>query len=101
MDRSYDRHGTVPRGSGPERLGIGLDVPAATARDRDPVARRTITIVLELDEATGTPAGHARVPGGPSREFHGWIGLTEAIDALARTPEGVSHSEPSHERETS
>lgn len=101
MDRSYDRRGTVPRGSRPQRLGIGLDVRTGTARDRDAMPRTTVTIVLELDETTGTPAGHARVPGGPSREFHGWIGLTEAIDALARTPEGVSHSEPSHERETS
>jgi hypothetical protein len=64
------------------------------------MARASVTIVLELDEMTDTPVGRAHVPGGPSREFHGWIGLAEAIDALARTPEGVSQSERSQERET-
>ena len=64
------------------------------------MARTSVTIVLELDETTDTPVGRAHVPGGPSREFHGWIGLAEAIDSLARTSVGVSQSEPSHERET-
>jgi hypothetical protein len=64
------------------------------------MARTSVTIVLELDETTDSPVGRARVPGGPSREFHGWIGLAEAIDSLARTPEGVGQPEPTHERET-
>lgn len=74
-------------------------MPASAARDRGDVARTSITIVLELDEATDTPAGHARVPGGACRAFHGWIGLAEAIDALAR-PAQAGDSEPSDESET-
>jgi hypothetical protein len=64
------------------------------------MARTSVTIVLELDEMTDTPVGRARVPGGPDREFHGWIGLAEAIDALARTHEGVGHPETTRERKT-
>ena len=48
------------------------------------MARTSITIVLELEEATDIPAGSARLPDGPTREFHGWLGLAEAIDALVR-----------------
>ena len=59
------------------------------------MARTSVTIVLELDETTDTPVGQAHVLGGPSREFHGWIGLAEAIDSLARTHEGVSRPETS------
>ena len=50
------------------------------------MARTSLTIVLELDEATDTPSGSARLPNGTSRDFHGWLGLTEAIDSLARLP---------------
>ena len=57
--------------------------------------RTSVTIVLELDATTDSPVGRARVLGGPSREFHGWIGLAEAIDSLARTHEGVGHPETS------
>lgn len=64
------------------------------------MARTSVTIVLELDETADTPVGRAHVLGGPSREFHGWIGLAEAIDSLARTHEGVGHCETPHERET-
>ena len=74
---------------------------AELTRDRDAMARTSITIVLELDETTDGPAGRARLPDGTPREFHGWLGLAEAIDSLARTSEGVSHSETPHERETS
>jgi hypothetical protein len=48
------------------------------------MTRTSITIVLELDLTMDSPAGRASTPGGPSREFHGWLGLTEAIDALGR-----------------
>jgi hypothetical protein len=57
------------------------------------MARTSITIVLELDEATDRPSGCARLPDGTAREFHGWIGLTEAIDSLARTPNASIPSE--------
>ena len=43
------------------------------------------TIVLEIDEMADCPSGRAHLQGGPSREFHGWLGLTEVIDVLART----------------
>lgn len=81
------------------RLGVPSMRRASPCATVTFMARPSITIVLELDETTGTPAGHAHVPGGSCREFHGWIGLTEAIDALARTHAGASHSDPSHERE--
>lgn len=63
------------------------------------MARTSITIVLELDEAMDSPSGSARLPGGTTREFHGWLGLTEAIDSLVRTPD-PHHlgSSPSSER---
>lgn len=48
------------------------------------MARTSITLVLELDETMDSPAGSARLPDGTSRKFHGWLGLTEAIDSLAR-----------------
>ena len=51
------------------------------------MARPSITIVLELDEATDSPSGCARLPDGTTREFHGWLGLAEAIDVLGRQPE--------------
>ena len=48
------------------------------------MARTSITIVLELDETSDHPAGSARLPDGPPRRFHGWLGLAEALDTLAR-----------------
>jgi hypothetical protein len=44
----------------------------------------SITIVFELDETSDRPCGSAHLPDGTSREFHGWLGLAEAVDALAR-----------------
>ena len=58
------------------------------------MARTSITIVLELDEATDSPSGRARLADGTSRDFHGWLGLTEAIDSLARTPVRPSRPDP-------
>jgi hypothetical protein len=46
------------------------------------MASTSLTIILELDEPD-TPSGSARLPGGPPRQFHGWLGLSETIDALA------------------
>lgn len=52
------------------------------------MARTSITIVLELDEtAADSPSGCARAEDGRSRDFHGWLGLTEAIDALVQPPD--------------
>ena len=65
-----------------------------------PMARTSITIVLELDETTDCPAGSARLPGGTSRDFHGWLGLAEAIDSLARTPTSVTPTDTSNGKET-
>ena len=48
------------------------------------MARTTVTIVFELDQASDCPSGSARLPDGTSRDFHGWLGLTEALNALAR-----------------
>jgi hypothetical protein len=48
------------------------------------MARTSITIDLELDEATDSPSGRACLPDGTAREFHGWLGLAAAIDSLAR-----------------
>lgn len=64
------------------------------------MARRSLTIVLELDEIEDCPAGRARLPGGPPREFHGWLGLTEAIDALARTWVTDTPADTSNGKET-
>ncbi len=62
-------------------------------------ARTSITIVVDLDEATDTPSGSARLPDGTAREFHGWIGLAEAIDALARIPQASHQPEPNEKEE--
>lgn len=48
------------------------------------MARKSITIVMEFDETEDSPTGRACLPDGTTREFHGWLGLAEAIDALAR-----------------
>lgn len=63
------------------------------------MARTSITLVLELDETTDSPAGSARLPDGTSREFHGWLGLTEAIDSLARCASNPSEGD-SNDTET-
>ncbi len=47
------------------------------------MARTSITIVLELDEAVDSPRGSARLPDGTCRTFHGWLGLAEAVDVSA------------------
>ena len=60
------------------------------------MARMSITLVFEFDEATESPSGTALLPDGTAREFHGWLGLTETIDSLARTP-----GEPLNAKETS
>jgi len=57
------------------------------------MARTSITIVLELDESTDCPSGCARFPDGTTREFHGWLGLAEAIDVLRRPPESGEAAE--------
>lgn len=49
------------------------------------MTRTTITIVLELDDSTDCPSGSARLQDGTAREFHGWLGLSAALDSLART----------------
>jgi hypothetical protein len=49
------------------------------------MAETSITIVLSLDGTTDSPSGSARLADGTEREFHGWLGLAEAIDALVRT----------------
>lgn len=41
---------------------------------------RAIRLELSLDG--DSPAGSARVCGGPSREFAGWLGLVAAIEAI-------------------
>ena len=65
--------------------------PCATVSS---MARPSITIVLELDETTDSPSGSARLPDGTTREFHGWLGLAEAIDVLGRPPENVEAADP-------
>ena len=44
---------------------------------------KRIAILLELDGLAEHPAGRASLPNGTARTFHGWLGLAEAIDALA------------------
>ena len=65
-------------------------MPGEPARDRGRMARTTTTIVLELDQTTDCPSGSARLTDGTSRDFHGWLGLAEAIDVLAQTPVGAT-----------
>ena len=61
------------------------------------MARMCITIVLELDDETESPAGRAALADGTSRDFHGWLGLTEAIDALVRTNAGSTLADTARE----
>ena len=65
-----------------------------SACDRRAMARTSITIDLEFDEAVDSPLGTARLPDGTSRTFHGWLALAEAIDALAAT--SLSHGPTAH-----
>ena len=58
------------------------------------MAHTSITIVLELDEAPDSPSGRASLPDGTAREFHGWLGLTAAIDSLARAHTGAAADTP-------
>jgi hypothetical protein len=51
-----------------------------------------ITIVFELDETSDRPCGSAHLPDGTSREFYGWLGLAEAVDALARADRDPARS---------
>jgi hypothetical protein len=46
------------------------------------MARTSITIALELDDTVDVPVGLVRLPDGTERPFHGWLGLSEVIDAL-------------------
>lgn len=78
----------------------GRDVPAAQPRDGRAMARTSITIVLELDETTDSPSGRARLADGTARDFHGWLGLAEAIDALARTPASLGPADTTDGKET-
>ena len=65
------------------------------------MARTSIALVLELDETTDSPAGSACLPDGTSREFHGWLGLTQAIDSLARPNDQADRvKESSNDTET-
>ena len=69
------------------RLGMPSMRRAGRCATVTSMARPSITIVLELDETTDVPSGSARLPDGTTREFHGWIGLAEAIGVLGRPPE--------------
>jgi hypothetical protein len=54
------------------------------------MAHTGITIILQLDrhpdDADASPSGSARLPGGATRSFQGWLGLAEAIDQLTGAP---------------
>ena len=60
------------------------------------MARTSITIVLELDEATDSPSGSARLADGTTREFHGWLGLAAAIESLARMSASATPADTSN-----
>jgi hypothetical protein len=61
----------------------------------------TITLVLELDETTDSLSGRVRLADGSDREFHGWLGLAEVIDALTRAGASLGHAETTRGKETS
>jgi hypothetical protein len=65
-----------------------------------PMARTSITITLEIDEATDSPSGCARLQDGTAREFHGWLGLAAAIDSLARAVVSATATDTSTDKET-
>jgi hypothetical protein len=54
------------------------------------MSNATIVIVLDLDEPADCPHGTATAAGGESRDFHGWLGLAAAIEALTRTGHGAT-----------
>jgi hypothetical protein len=59
--------------------------------DRDDMTTTSIVVVLELDLSADCPSGSAAVSGREPREFHGWLGLAAAINALATpSPERAS-----------
>lgn len=64
------------------------------------MAETSITIVLSLDETTDSPSGSARLPDGTARDFHGWLGLAEAIDSLARTAVSATSADTSNRKDT-
>lgn len=64
---------------------------------RRAMARTGVTIVLDLDPTADSPVGTARLPDGTHRAFHGWLGLAEAIDALAGIRAERADSSPSPE----
>jgi hypothetical protein len=51
-------------------------------RERGGMSTATIVIVLELGEPLDHPRGTAGLPDGEPRPFHGWLGLTAAIESL-------------------
>lgn len=65
-----------------------------------PMARKRITIVLELDQVDDSPSGRARLADGTARRFHGWLGLAEAIDSLARASMSVTSQDTSKSKES-
>ena len=50
------------------------------------MSKTTIVIVLDLDldDDTDCPFGTATVADAEPRSFHGWLGLTAAIEALTK-----------------
>lgn len=47
-----------------------------------PTSTATIVIVLDLGQSLDHPRGTAALPGAEPRPFHGWLGLTAAIESL-------------------
>jgi len=64
------------------------------AGHRQAMADTRITIVIELDEIEDCPVGSAHLSSGARRPFHGWLGLTEAIDSLAALAAGPPAAKP-------
>src|SRR5262245_58568286 len=93
-----DRENSAELGVGTKDWGRRLGVPsmrrAAPCATVSSMARTRTTIVLELDETTDVPSGSARLPDGTTREFHGWLGLAEAIGVLGRSPDNVEAVDP-------
>jgi hypothetical protein len=52
------------------------------------VTHRDVSIHLQLSVEGDEVAGRASTPGGPGRDFAGWIGMFAAIDALAAPDAG-------------
>jgi len=66
-------------------------VRASATADPGGMPTTTIVIVLELDGLADCPSGHASVAGSEPQEFHGWLGLATAIDALTQVERGTPH----------